>query len=91
MNFSRIDNGHHIDIDSGVEYQSTWRFCKNYNIELNDMLVLSTAKRNGVSHYKLCPIEFEKAREIYGDFVYMYPVVWLKEKFLTKKQVTNNP
>jgi len=84
MNFSRIDNGHHIDDDSGVEYQSTWRFCKNHNVELNDLLVFSTAKSNGIPHYKSCPIEFEKAREIYGDFVYMYPVAWLKEMFLTK-------
>lgn len=86
MGFSRIDNGHHIDVDSGIEYQSTWCFCKNNNIELNDLLVLSTAERSGVSHYKSCPIEFERARKIYGDFVYMYPVEWLEESFLTRNR-----
>lgn len=83
MNFHRKDNGYYIDIETGIEYQSTWRFHKDYKVSLNDMSVLNMARNNRIPHHKQCRIEFEAERKIYGDFVYMYPLEWLKGTFLT--------
>lgn len=81
MSFTRISNGHHRHNETDVEYMSTWAFSHTHNIELDDREVLNNAKAQQVPHFKQCPIEFEKARQIYGDFVYMYPLEWLLRSF----------
>ena len=78
MRFKRIDNGHYLCTESAEEFMSTWRFGINFNVDLNDLEVLNKAKLTGIDYSKECAIEFAKARKIYGDYVYMYPVKWLK-------------
>jgi len=78
VTYKRIDNGHYICEENGAEFMSTWRFEKNFQKSLNDILTARLAKKNSITHEKKCAIEFEKARKVYGDFVYMYPVDWLK-------------
>ena len=78
MSYKRIDNGHYMCIEDGVEYMSTWKFEKAFQKSLNDITTAQLAKTNSINHEKKCAIEFEKARKIYGDFVYMYPIEWLK-------------
>ncbi|WP_100916047.1 hypothetical protein [Pseudoalteromonas spongiae] len=78
MKYERIDNGHYICIDSGIEYMSTWKFEKTYHKSLDDILTAQFAKKDLIYFEKTCPIEFEGARKLYGDFVNMYPVEWLK-------------
>ena len=78
MQYQRIDNGHYVCKESGIEFMSTWKFEKTYQKQLNDILTAQLAENNSIIYEKKCAIEFEKARKIYGDFVYMYPIDWLK-------------
>lgn len=80
LELKRIDNGHYQCVKTGTEFMSTWRYEKKFDRKLNDRKLSKLALDEGIVKEKNCPIEFEKARRIYGDFVYMYPVDWLHEK-----------
>ncbi|WP_372932602.1 hypothetical protein [Shewanella putrefaciens] len=78
MTYKRIENGRYLCNESEVEFMSTWKFERTFHKKLDDVLTAQLAKQNSIPHEKKCAIEFEKARKIYGDYVYMYPVNWLK-------------
>lgn len=89
MTFSRISNGHYRDTETGVEFQSTWRFGLDYHLALDDISVFLMAQEHAVPHYKKCHIEIESARRKYGDFVYMYPVEWLIKMYCVSENRKN--
>ncbi|WP_220719122.1 hypothetical protein [Agarivorans litoreus] len=78
--YERIENGKYRCVRTGELFVSSWFFGKAHQVKLNDVNVLVAAKADGVRHEKKCRIEFESAREIWGEYVYMYPQKWLEQQ-----------
>ncbi|WP_102385268.1 hypothetical protein BCU19_20960 [Vibrio cyclitrophicus] len=79
-NYIRIENGKYRCSQSNQAFVSSWYFEKRHNVQLNDVDVLRAAQADGVQHDKKCHIEFESARKIWGEYVYMYPEKWLEQQ-----------
>ncbi|MEH8173476.1 MULTISPECIES: hypothetical protein [Aeromonas] len=79
-NYIRIENGKYRCSQSGEMFVSSWYFEKRHGVKLNDVEALKAAQADGIQHDKKCRIEFESARRIWGEYVYMYPERWLEQQ-----------
>lgn len=78
--YVRIENGKYRCASTDEMFVSSWFFGKKHNVKLNDVTVVRAAQTDGVRHEKKCRIEFESARQVWGDYVYMYPEKWLEQQ-----------
>ncbi|MFA0565625.1 hypothetical protein AB4559_18130 [Vibrio sp. 10N.222.51.C8] len=78
--YLRIENGKYRCSHSGEIFVSSWYFEKLHGVKLSDVDVLRAAQTDGIQHDKRCRIEFESAKKIWGEFVYMYPEKWLEQQ-----------
>lgn len=78
--YIRIENGKYRCSQSGEMFVSSWYFEKRHGVKLSDVDTLRAAQADGIQHDKKCRIEFESARKIWGEYVYMYPEKWLEQQ-----------
>ncbi len=78
--YIRIENGKYRCSQSGEMFVSSWYFEKLHGVKLSDVDTLRAAQADGIQHDKKCRIEFESARKIWGEYVYMYPERWLEQQ-----------
>lgn len=79
-NYIRIENGKYRCSQSEETFVSSWYFEKRHGVKLSDIEVLKAAQADGIQYDKKCHIEFESARKIWGEYVYMYPERWLEQQ-----------
>ncbi|MEZ8782598.1 hypothetical protein AB6D77_08080 [Vibrio splendidus] len=78
--YVRLENGKYRCASTDDIFVSCWFFSKKHSVKLSDVDVLRAAQADSIRHEKKCRIEFESARQVWGDYVYMYPEKWLEHQ-----------